>query len=90
MNAPINIIAHQVVRIYEVFDRDTRVVLGKVEVPSRDKIASMHPWTIEYMKDATEATNSRTGVRFVGERITRKGLIPAQGNRHLHMRGMSR
>lgn len=63
---------HRVKRIYEIYDRDSRATLGRIEVDCRQDIERIHPWTIPHIKDATEATGSRTGVRFVGERIIRQ------------------
>lgn len=77
MNAPLNIIAHQVMRIYEIYDRASRVVMGRVEVTVRADLLTAAPWAMDYVKDGTEATGSRTGVRFIGERIIRKAEKPA-------------
>lgn len=76
--------------IYEIYDRVSKVVIGRVQVKDRRDLETKHPWVKEHIRDATEASGSLTGVRYIGETIS-KNKMPSEGiNRDYYFKGMTR
>ena len=67
MNAPMMLTHGQRSLIYEIYDRHTKVVMGRVQVKDRRELEMKHPWVKDHIKEASEASGSVTGVRYIGE-----------------------